>query len=225
MSFTGFAKDAPRFFHELAVEMNRDWYLAHKGEYEALWVAPMTALLDEVRAGLTATYRGLPLAPPKIFRIHRDVRFGKDKTPYKTQCAGVIKLAGGDAVMETGAALYLHLGLEEYAGGGYYGFSPAALVRWRKAVAADPTGKKLASLLATAQRAGLRLDAREVLARPPRGIDASHPRVELLRHKGCILGFPEIPRGLIHKPAFAGWLIEQAKAIAPVVRWVHDQVD
>ena len=101
--FAGFAKDAPRFFHELAAEMNRDWFTAHKAEYEALWVTPMTALLAEVRTGLVSAYRGLTLAPPRLFRIHRDVRFAKDKTPYKTHCGGLLSLGDGP-VMESGAA-------------------------------------------------------------------------------------------------------------------------
>ncbi len=217
--FAGFAKDAPRFFHELAAEMSREWFTAHKAEYERLWVAPMTALLAEVGAGLAASYPGLPLAAPKLFRIHRDVRFGKDKTPYKTHCAGVISIGAGP-IMESGAALYLSLGLEEYAGGGFYGFIPEQLARWRKAVVAERTGQELATALATATKDGLTLGAQEVLVRVPRGLDPEHPRAELLRHKGCVLGFPAIPRGLIHKPAFAGWLIEQATRAAPVVRWL-----
>ncbi|HVV88102.1 MAG TPA: DUF2461 domain-containing protein [Kofleriaceae bacterium] len=222
-AFGGFEREAPRFFHELAAEMSREWFGAHKAEYEALWVRPMNALLAEVRARLAAAYKGLALAEPKVFRIHRDVRFSNDKTPYKTQCAGIVSIGGG-ATMETGAAVYLHLGLDEYAGAGFYGFTPDQLVRWRKAVAADRTGKQLAALLAQARDAGLALDAQEVLVRVPRGLDPEHPRAELLRHKGCVLGFPAIPRGLIHQPAFAGWLVEQATRAAPVVRWLEQHV-
>jgi uncharacterized protein (TIGR02453 family) len=221
--FAGFDKDAPRFFHELAAEMNREWFQEHKQEYEQKWVQPMEALLEEVKAGIKGTYKGVKLAEPKLFRIHRDVRFGKDKSPYKTHCAGVIKIGDG-AIMESGAAVYLHLGLEEYAGAGHYVFTPEQLARWRKKVAADKTGKEIATLIGAANKAGLTQDAHEVLARPPRGVDPEHPRVELLRHKGCVLGFPPIPKGLIHKPSFSGWVVEQAIRAAPVVRWVEKQV-
>lgn len=222
-TFTGFARGAPGFFHQLAAEMSRDWFAAHKADYEALWVAPMTALLDEVRAGIAPAYRGVTLAPPKLFRIHRDVRFSKDKTPYKTHCAGILSIGGG-AVMESGAALYLHLGLDEYCGAGFYGFTPEQLARWRKLVAAEKSGKEIAALLATAARAGLTLGAQDVLARIPRGLDPEHPRAELLRHKGCVLGFPAIPRGAIHQPALATWLVEHATRAAPVVRWLQRHV-
>ena len=221
--FTGFNRDAPRFFHELAAEMNRDWFTAHKAEYEALWVTPMTALLAEVRVGLVSAYRGLTLAPPRLFRIHRDVRFAKDKTPYKTRCAGVIAVGDG-AVTEAGAALYLHLGVEEYAGAGFYGFTPAQLVRWRKAVVTDRSARELDAALAAARQAGHTLEAQEVLVRVPRGLDPAHPRGDLLRHKGCVVAFPPIPRGLIHQPDLAGWLIEHGQRAAPVVRWTARNV-
>jgi uncharacterized protein (DUF2461 family) len=124
--------------------------------------------------------------------------------------------------MESGAALLSHRPRRIRGAG--FGFTPEQLARWRKKVAADKTGKEIAALIAAARKAGMTLDAQDVLARPPRGIDPGHPRVELLRHKGCVLGFPSIPRGLIHKPAFAGWLVQQATRAAPVVRWVHKHV-
>src|SRR5690606_8212318 len=100
---TGFSKRAPGFFHELAVEMSRDWFHANKARYQAEWVAPMTALLAEVRGKLAAPYKGVPLAEPKVFRIQRDVRFAKDKSPYKTTI-GALLSTGKGPVMESGAA-------------------------------------------------------------------------------------------------------------------------
>lgn len=221
--FNGFAREAPRFFHELAVEMSREWYQAHKAEYQEMWVAPMEALLADVAGAVRGVYRGVPLAEPRLFRIHRDVRFAADKTPYKLECSGAIKLGEG-ATMEIPSAVYVQLGMEEYCGAGHYVFTPEQLARWRKKVAAEKTGRQIAALIAAAQKAGLTHDAHEVMVRPPRGIAPDHPRAELLRHKGCVMSFPPIPRGLIHRRAFAGWLAEQATRAAPVVRWVHEHI-
>jgi uncharacterized protein (TIGR02453 family) len=221
--FAGFPRDAPRFFFELASEMNRDWFAEHKAEYEAMWVAPLTALLAEVAAALPRSYPDMALAAPKILRIHRDVRFAADKTPYKTHIAGVVS-AGAGGMTESAAALYLHLGLDEYTGAGFYGFGPPQLERWRKAVAADKTGAEITKLVAAARADGLRLGAIEVLTRTPRHLPADHPRAELLRHKGCVLGFPDIPAGLIHEAGFKDWLVLHARKAAPVVRWVHHHV-
>jgi uncharacterized protein (TIGR02453 family) len=222
--FTGFARNAPRFFHELAVEMNRDWFAEHKAEYEALWVQPMQALLAEVARGLAPTYRRLGLGEPSIFRIHRDVRFAADKAPYKTHIAGVVPLRHENKPTEGAVALYLHLGLDERLGAGHYAFDAAQLARWRRLVAADRTGGAIAKLCDAAVAAGMPLQAREVLARAPRGVDPAHPRVALLRHKGLIVGFPPIPRGLIHEPGLVDWLVAQAREAAPIVTWLRKYI-
>jgi uncharacterized protein (TIGR02453 family) len=223
--FQGFDRRAPGFFHELAAEQSREWFAARKADYVALWQEPMEALLEQARAGLARAYRGATLTP-KIFRIQRDVRFGADKSPYKTHIAGVILVgaARGNRPTIGAAALYLQLGLEEYAGAGHYIFEGEQLTRWRRAVAADKTGKEIASLVAAARKQQLAPDAHEILQRVPKPHDAEHPRAELLRHKGLVLGFPSIPRGMIHKPAFAEWLVEQAERAAPVVRWLVKRI-
>jgi uncharacterized protein (TIGR02453 family) len=220
MTFTGFAKAAPAFFHQLSIEMSREWFHAHKAEYEALWVAPMTALLDDVAAGLGKPYGKLKLAPPKLFRIYRDVRFAKDKAPYKTHCAGVVPL-GAKKPTEGAAALYLQLGIdEEFAGAGLYMFDDAALARWRKLVVDKRAGAAIAKLVAQATEAGYQIEGHATLARVPKGLDPAHPRAELLKRRGVVAMFPPIPRGLIHKPGLTAWLTGHAAAVAPLVKWL-----
>ena len=222
--FTGFAREAPGFFHQLAAEMTREWFTAHKHEYEALWVQPMTALLAEVAARLKPAYRGLTVHDPKLFRIYRDVRFGADKSPYKTHCAGVIgvsKTKEAAKPTESSAALYLHLGAEdEYCGAGHYIFEPDTLARWRKLVANNKSGAEIQKLVTASRALGMKTEAHEILARVPKPYDADHPRAELLRYKGLIVGFPAIPRGLIHRATFADWLVARATEAAPLVGWL-----
>jgi uncharacterized protein (TIGR02453 family) len=211
--FRGFDKRAPGFFHELASEQSRDWFNAHKDDYLTLWQRPMEALLGEVRARLAPAYRGIKLSTPKVFRIHRDVRFAKDKTPYKTHIAGVIGTGGA-------AAIYLHLGLEEFVGAGTWELEPDRLAKWRKLVAADKSGREIAALVAKAEKARLTVGAHETLVRVPKPYDAEHPRADLLRRKGFTLAFPPIPAGLIHDAKLATWLASEAKKAAPVVTWL-----
>ena len=223
-AFPGFAKEAPGFFHQLAAEMTRDWFNAHKADYETLWVQPMTALLEHVAARLKRPFQGLTVHAPKLFRIYRDVRFGADKSPYKTHIAGVIRVSrGGGAKKPTvsSAALYLHLGADdEYVGAGHYIFEPDTLVRWRKLVADNRTGAEIQKLVDASRKRGMQTEAHEVLARVPKPYDADHPRAELLRYKGLIVGYPAIPRGLIHRAGFADWLVERATESAPLVSWL-----
>jgi uncharacterized protein (TIGR02453 family) len=220
--FAGFARSAPRFLHELAAEMNRDWFEANKQRYQELWVTPMTALLVDVAARLAKAYAPVKLGEPKLFRIYRDTRFSKDKSPYKTHVAGMIPL--GSRKPEEGgcAAIYVHLGVdEELVGVGAYVFDPGQLARWRKLVGADKTGAPLAAMVARLRKAGYEVGGHDDYKKVPKGFDPDHPRAELLKMKGLTAGLPDIPRGLLHKPELADWIALHGKATAPLVTWLH----
>lgn len=221
VAFRGFDRDAVQFWHELAAEMSKDWFVANKQRYQSVWVEPMLTLLGEVARGLAPAYRPRKLAEPGVLRIYRDLRFSPDRTPYKTHIAGLIRLAG-DPVAEAGnAALYLQLGLDgEYAGAGCYRFDGARVARWRRAVVGRP-GAALLQILAGLRRKGYRAGGYETYARVPKGFAPDHPRAELLKCKGLICTFPAMPAGLLHEPALARWLLGHAKAAAPLVTWLR----
>ena len=223
--FGGFERSAFGFLHELQIEMNREWFEENKARYQALWVEPMTALLGDVAAGLARTYAPIRLGAPKLFRIHRDTRFSKDKSPYKTHVAGMIPLGTRKPVEGGCTAMYLHLGTdEEYVGVGTYFFEAGQLARWRRLVAADKTGKPLAAMVARLRDAGYVVGGHDDYKKVPKGLPPDHPRAELLKMKGLTGGFPAIPRGLVHKPGLVDWLVEHSKATAPLVVWLHRSV-
>src|SRR5262245_53764319 len=111
--FEGFADRDARFFRALARNQRREWFELHRREYEEGWLAPMKALLAELRERLDPLFPQLPLAQPKVFRIHRDVRFSKDKSPYKTHIGGYVAVEGGQAGPSATAVLYVHVGATE----------------------------------------------------------------------------------------------------------------
>ncbi len=223
-AFTGFPRAAMQFWYELAAEMDKPWFEANKARYQAEWVAPMTALLATVRPRLARAYRTVALGEPKVLRIHRDVRFSKDKTPYKTHLGAVISLAGASMAEGGAAALYVHLGIdEEIVGVGTYRFGPAQLTAWRAAVAGKP-GVELARTVGRLRAAGYQVGGHDDYKKVPRGLDAEHPRAEFLKMKGLTGSAPPIPRGLVHDAAFAAWLVEHATALAPVVTWLARHV-
>ncbi len=223
--FPGFARDAMGFLHELATEMNREWFEANKARYQALWVDPMAALLDDVAAQLAKAYAPVKLGAPKLFRIYRDTRFSKDKSPYKTHVAGQIPVSARKPVDGGCSALYLHLGLdEEFVGNGIYFFDDRQLAKWRKQIAVDRSGKPLAQLVGKLRHAGYAVGGHEDYKRVPKPYPEDHPRAEFLRMRGLTAGFPDIPRGLIHKAAFADWVVKHARATAPLVRWLHQNL-
>lgn len=215
--FTGFPKPGVSWFQSLAVAQNREWFQAHKDGYEQLWLSPMTSLLAELRGPMERLY-GRKLGATKIFRLNRDVRFSKDKSPYKTHIAGMLPFDGFKP-MEGPAALYLHLGLEDVVAFGFYMLEPRSLQRLRKLLIEDKTGAPIAKLMAAAQKVGLVPDSMERLKRPPPGVSADHPRVELLKNKALALSRSDVPKSVRYGAGFKAWVLEQAKAGAPVIKW------
>jgi uncharacterized protein (TIGR02453 family) len=210
-----------QFWHELAAEMSKDWFVANKQRYQSVWVEPMQALLRDVSRGLARAYRPLVLAEPGVLRIYRDLRFSRDRAPYKTHIAGIIRMKGAKVAEAGNAALYLQLGLDgEYAGAGCYQFDAARTARWRRAIVGAP-GRALLQLIARLRRKGYAPRGYEMYTRVPKGFAPDHPRAELLKFKGLICTFPAIPAGLLHKKELARWLLGHARATAPLVIWLR----
>lgn len=225
--FRGFADTQGRFFEALLLHNDRDWFQSHRTEYEEGWARPMASLLAEVRAALAGAYGRRALGEPHVFRIHRDVRFSKDKSPYKTHVGGWIPLQTGRAATpgEAPAAIYLQVGVQErFAGAGCWTLDPESLARLRAALLDPRRGAALARLLAPLEAAGFAPMAAETLARAPRGVDPEHPRAALLRLKGLAVSAPTVPARLLTRPELTGWLTAQARAAAPLVRWLADHV-
>ncbi len=221
--FQGFADSSGRFFGELALHNDRDWFQRNRERWERGWLEPMRALRGEVRERLGRTYPGEALAEPKVFRIHRDVRFSKDKSPYKTTIGGMIVVgnAGGGAGVDVPAAFYFQVAFEEaFMGAGVYGMGGDALQRHRAALLDGRRGRDLGRIVAGLRRKGFTFAAQQSTKRVPPGIDPDHPRAELLRLKGLAAMSPPIDRRLLVRRALVDSLAEHARAAAPLVRWL-----
>jgi uncharacterized protein (TIGR02453 family) len=213
-TFKGFDKDAIAFLHELTIEMNKAWFEENKARYQRVWVEPLTALLEHVQNKLAKTLAPVKLTP-HVFRIYRDVRFSKDKTPYKTHVAGVLRTGYG-------SAMYLHVETdEEWVGAGTYYFEDKQLPKWRKLVAADKTGREITGIVGKLRKKGYQVGGHDDYTRVPKGFDPDHPRADFLRMKGLTAQFPAMPKGMLHRADLADWLVEHAKAVAPMVSWLR----
>jgi uncharacterized protein (TIGR02453 family) len=218
--FQGFADEGMKFFKALAKHQDRAWFADHKAAYEEGWAAPMAALLEEASAGIDAAYPDCELEPPKVFRLHRDVRFSADKSPYKTSVSGIIAARRGGKMGEAPAALYVQLGLESILAAGQYMMSGDGLARYRAAVLDEARGAELGKMVKSLEKKGFRLTAAEELKSAPRGIDPGHPRIDLLRKKGLVAMFPAIPAGAVASRSLLDWVVAQARLTAPLVRWL-----
>ena len=174
MAFHGWKAEALEFFEGLEADNSKAYWQRNKDVYETLVRAPMEELLGE-------------LAPEfgdgRIFRPYRDVRFSRDKSPYKTNIAAMI----GEGYVQLSAQ-----GLG--AGCGMWEMAPDQLERYRARVADDASGEELTRLVADAKAAGIEIMGHGVLKTAPRGYPRDHRRVELLRYKG-ITTWREWPAG------------------------------
>jgi uncharacterized protein (TIGR02453 family) len=221
MGFAGFADSNAKFFRLLSKNQDRAWFQAHKTEFETGWQSPMKELLHEVRAGIERAYRHCDLEEPKLFRIFRDVRFSKDKSPYKTHVGGLLPIARQGKVTEVPMALYLHVGEpRSFAAAGHYMMDPRALERYRAAVADDRRGKELTKLLSALTKKGFVVRSHDAYKRMPKGYAPDHPRAEHLLRKGLTVGFPDLPAGILTSPKLVSWIVTHAKAAAPLVEWL-----
>jgi uncharacterized protein (TIGR02453 family) len=204
MPFTGWPEDALDFYEGLEADNSRTYWTAHQETYQQCVLGPMTELVAE-------------LAPQfgegKIFRPHRDLRFSKDKSPYKTAIAAVV----GEGYVQLSAR-----GLA--AGSGMYGMAPDQLDRFRKAVDAEPSGTGLAALVAELTGQDIRVEAHEMLKTAPRGYPADHERIGLLRCKGLIAWREWSPEPWLATPQAARQVAGFLMAARPLRGWLDEHV-
>jgi uncharacterized protein (TIGR02453 family) len=168
MTFQGWPAEALEFYEGLEADNTKSYWAANKASYDEMVLGPMVELLDELAPEFGET---------KIFRPYRDVRFSKDKSPYKTHLGGVLGGVQGGGYLQLSAN-----GLA--AAHGMYEMAPGQLDSYRRAVVADATGEQLAQIVESVRRHDIEVHCREMLKTAPRGYRPDHPRIELLRHKG-----------------------------------------
>jgi uncharacterized protein (TIGR02453 family) len=225
-AFTGFRPAAFTFLRGLKRHNNREWFEAHRAAYEAEVRGPMRTLVDELDAMLGSTapeFRGDPKR--SVFRIHRDIRFSADKSPYKTNVAcwlfhrdaghGVGRDAHG------GAGFYFQIEPAQcFVGGGVWMPPKPALDRIRQRIADEPD--EFETLLATSRlrrRFGA-LDDEAMLTRVPRGYAPDHPAARWLRYKSFTVGRKIADRDTMSRRLLSTLKTDVA-AMLPFVRWLN----
>jgi uncharacterized protein (TIGR02453 family) len=183
MTFSGFSREALQFLVELAANNERAWFQPRKADYERLLKQPMEALCAELRDRFEA--RSIPLVADPArspFRIHRDTRFSKDKSPYKTAAAARFPWKDGGP----GGYFSLRPG-EIFVGGGIWHPERSVLAAWRAAVASRPAEVHAALDDPAFVRTFGTVDG-DRLTRAPAGSPADHPGIELLKLNDVTFG-------------------------------------
>lgn len=169
------------FFDDLGADNSATFWAANKARFERDVKAPFAGFL----AALETEF-----GPFKTFRLHRDTRFSADKAPLKTMHGAVDRASG---------LRYLHIDREGLLlVCGAYAFERDSLAAWRNAVADEARGAALADVLGGLADAGIEVAPGGIppLSGTPRGLAADHPRIDLLRWKGC-MALCRVPRATL----------------------------
>ena len=205
MTFDGISFAALDFYEDLEADNSKAFWTAHRHVYDEQVKAPLQELATEL---------GPEFGTAKLFRPFRDVRFAKDKTPYKTHQG--VYFAESHRYLQVSAA-----GL--YASGGYYEMASDQLARYRRAVAEDLPGESLEQSIKLAEKAKLEIRG-EQLTRIPSGFAKDHPRQELLRHKSLWatreFGCPD----WLQTPRAKTELVKAWRAMQPLIDWLDKNV-
>jgi uncharacterized protein (TIGR02453 family) len=214
-----------KFLRDLKANNDRDWFKANQGRYEEAVRGPALEFIAHMGPRLHAISPHFLAVPKKVggsmFRIHRDTRFSKDKTPYKTHTG--IQFRHEDGESAHAPCFYLHLEPGEvFVGAGVWRPDTASAKQIREAIVEDPKGwTKATGGKAFKARFTLGGDS---LKRPPRGFDKEHPLLEDLKRKDFIalakLTQKDVTSGDVLKTITA-----TCKAGAPLVRFLCGALD
>jgi uncharacterized protein (TIGR02453 family) len=220
-TFTGMPDEGLAFLEDLEERNTKAFFDANKPVFTSQVQAPFAALVEAAAARLRRSVPGI--GTPKLFRIYRDLRFSKDKTPYKTSMSASIPSRGpGDddrPGVDTG--YYVNVGPAGlYVASGLYHPSREDLARVRAAVADETTGPELEAILRRAAGKGLEpwLDP---LQRMPRDWPADHPRGGLLKARSLVLNRQHERAPWLSTAELLDHLLADWKAMIPFNRWLE----
>ncbi len=209
MTFTGVPEDALEFYEGLEADNSKAYWQDNRATYEKAVRDPMVALL----AALEPEF-----GPSKFFRPYRDVRFARDKSPYKTAAGAVAHGRQGSG------ALYVQISARGLlCAGGYYETSSDQVERFRAAVAENRSGRSLVRILDKLSGQGYEIEGEKLKTRP-RGYDAEHPRIDLLRHRTLTAHRVFAPEPWLHTPECLDRVVGCWRDLGPLNEWLHRHV-
>jgi uncharacterized protein (TIGR02453 family) len=204
--FAGFSDAAYDFYAGLLMDNSKSYWTAHKHVYEDAVRAPMQTLLDSLAAEFDAEV--------SLFRPYRDIRFSKDKSPYKIHQGAFLDKAPG-------VGYYISLGAEGvHIGGGFHAHDRDQTARYRAAVDDAEGGSALVGIVARLEKQGFAIGGEQVRTRP-RGVPADHPRLDLMRREFVTAGRP-IDVSEADGAALRSVVRKDWRKLTPLVEWVME---
>src|SRR5262245_28501995 len=221
MEFSGFAKETVRFLEGIRDHNEKAWFEAHRQDYERAFLAPAQAFVEALKPRLRKIDPDLNAEPRvngSIMRINRDVRFSKDKSPYKDHLD--LWFWTGDRKGWDSSGFFFRLTPDRLMlGAGMHQFMPPALARYRAAVLDRARGEALGALVARLRTGGYEVGT-ESYKKASAGAPADHPRAGLLRHGGLHGGWEGAHPSALHGPGFVAFVLRHYAALAPLHAWL-----
>lgn len=205
MTFAGIPTAALDFYEDLEADNSKAFWTAHKHVYDEMVKVPIEAL----SAALTPEF-----GTPKMFRPYRDVRFARDKTPYKTH-QGVWFSESSTYLQVSAAGLFV--------AAGYWDTSSAQVERLRRSTADDIAGLGLERAIVAVRKAGMEIGGSQI-TRVPAGYPKDHPRAELLRYKSLTAHREFGSPGWLATKRAQTEITKAFRSLAPLLGWLDTHV-
>ena len=224
--FEGFPKEGINFLKDLKENNNRNWFNANKKIYTESLLSPAQSFVSELGEKLSNAlvdirYDTKATGSGSIMRIYRDIRFSKDKTPYRTRLGLIFWEGPGKKMQHPG----FHIGISPDMAtihGGMYHFSKEIIPKYRDAVVANDTGVRLEKILAKLKKTGYKIGGVHY-KRIPRGYESEHERADLLLHNGLYAEYSKIPRKLLSSPELVDHCLEHCIAMSSLHNWLVER--
>ena len=212
-----------QFLKQLAKNNNKEWFDANRKKYESAkadHIQSVQKIIDEF-SKIDATLASIT-AKDCLFRINRDIRFSKDKSPYKTNFGAYIN-ANGKKSMKAGYYLHIQPG-ESFVGGGLYQPDAEALKKVRQEI--DYNFEEFKGILNNKKfkavyTKGLSRDGDLSLSRPPKGYDENNPAIEYIKLKSFIAMTPLTDEQLADKK-FVTTVVKAFEALNPIIVFLNN---
>ncbi len=225
MAFEGFGSATLDFLSDLADHNDRDWFAENRGRYERVLLGPEKEFVETLGiefAAFDPRVRAAPAINGSIFRINRDIRFARDKSPYKTY-ADLWFWIGEDRKTAMGYFVRMIPG-EVWVGGGTHQMTDEQTTRYRRAVVSAQAGGRLVEIVEALRADGLEVDG-EQSKRLPAGFTAEGARADLLRYK-WLHSMDKVtpPPAEFDGPEFVQWCMREFARVRPLVDWLAETI-
>jgi uncharacterized protein (TIGR02453 family) len=224
IQFNGFSNQTINFFKDLKKNNTKLWFEKNREIFDhyvmpesQLFVVAMGEKLEKIAPDIVA----IPKTDKSIFRIYRDVRFSKDKTPYKTHL-GIFFWEGPFKKMEC-SGFYFQLQPEKlFLGVGMHMIPKNLLQIYRDSVVHSTYGEALVKAIKKIQKNKEYTLGWKQYKKTPRGFDDSHPNAEYLLYGGIGFQYEESPADIVHSKDLVDFVFKKFKDMSPIHTWLRD---